>query len=56
MAAPLLSLQRVVGTQSARRIVVHRASRLAPATLAIAKGVIALDGQQFIEELSDARK
>jgi len=51
MASPLTSLQRALQTRPGRLIVVHRKSRLQVTTAAIAKGVDALDVEQFVREL-----
>jgi len=54
MAAPLLSLRRSLKKQSARLVVVHRASRSQPSTAAIAPGTEAIDLDRFVRELSRA--
>jgi hypothetical protein len=51
MASSLTSLQRASQKRSGRLIVVHRRSRLQVPTAAIAKGVEALDLEQFVGEL-----
>jgi predicted AAA+ superfamily ATPase len=51
MASPLTSLQRALQKRSGRLIVVHRRSRLPVPTAAIARGVEALDLEQFVGEL-----
>jgi predicted AAA+ superfamily ATPase len=55
MASPLTSLQRALQKRSGRLIVVHRRSRLEVLTTAIAKGVEALDVEQFVGELSSTK-
>jgi uncharacterized protein len=55
MAAPLLSLQRVLGEKSRRLLVVHRASRLSVVTSVVARGVEALDVERFSKELVRGR-
>jgi predicted AAA+ superfamily ATPase len=55
MAAPLLALQRALGKESKRLIVVHRQSHPAVSTSAVATGVQAFDAARFINELSSAR-
>jgi predicted AAA+ superfamily ATPase len=50
MAAPLLSLSRVLGKRSKRLIIVHRKSHSIPATAAVANGVEALDVERFLAE------
>lgn len=55
MASPLISLQRALQKRAGRLIVVHRKSRLHVPTAAIAKGVEALNLDQFVEELLPAR-
>src|SRR5437870_3739482 len=55
MAAPLLSLRRALGKRAGRLILVHRKSRLQVPTTAVAKGVEALDLEQFVGELLRAR-
>jgi hypothetical protein len=52
MAAPLLSLRRALGKRSKRLIVVHRKSRSAPATAAIASGVEAIDLERLVADLT----
>jgi hypothetical protein len=54
MAAPLLSLRRTLGKRSTRQIIVHGTSRSAPTTQAAARGVEAIDLEQFIADLTDA--
>src|SRR3979490_1736389 len=56
MAAPLLSLQRVLGEKSHRLFVVHRASRLSVATSVLARGVEALDVERFSKQLLRGRQ
>jgi predicted AAA+ superfamily ATPase len=51
MASPLTSLQRASQKRLGRLIVVHRRSRSEVLTTAIAKGVEALDVEQFVGEL-----
>jgi predicted AAA+ superfamily ATPase len=51
MASPLTSLQRALQKRAGRLIVVHRKSREQVTTAAIAKGVEALDLEQFVREL-----
>ncbi len=51
MASPLTSLQRASQKRSVRLIVLHRTSRSEVLTTAIAKGVEALDVEQFVGEL-----
>lgn len=55
MASPLISLQRALQKRAGRLIVVHRKSRLHVPTAAIAKGVEALNLDQFLEELLPTR-
>src|SRR5450755_1574663 len=55
MASPLTSLQRALQNRAARLIVVHRKSRLQVPTAAIARGVEALDLEQFVGELLQTR-
>ena len=50
MAAPLLSLSRVLGKRSKRLIIVHRKSRSIPATAAVANGAEALNVERFLAE------
>src|SRR5437016_13686457 len=52
MASPLTSLQRALQKRAGRLILVHRKSRLQVPTTAVAKGVEALDLEQFVGELS----
>src|SRR5580704_11203718 len=52
MAAPLLSLRRALGKRSKRLIIVHRKSHSAPATVAIASGVEAIDLERFVADLT----
>ncbi len=54
MVAPLLSLRRSLKKQSARLIVVHRASRSQLSTAAIAQGAEAIDLDRFVRELNRA--
>jgi hypothetical protein len=51
MAAPLLSLQRPLGKHLRRMLIVHRKPRAPFSTTAIAKGVEALDVEQFCKQL-----
>ncbi|MGC1438739.1 MAG: ATP-binding protein, partial [Terriglobales bacterium] len=51
MASPLTSLQRGMQKRSGRLIVVHRRAHSEVPTAAIARGVEALDVEQFVEEL-----
>jgi predicted AAA+ superfamily ATPase len=51
MAAPLLSTRRAMTGRPGRLLVVHRKSRSQLPTAAIARGVEALDVEQFIREL-----
>jgi hypothetical protein len=51
MASPLTSLQRALQKRAGRLIVVHRKSWVQVTTAAIAKGVEALDVEQFVREL-----
>ena len=51
MASPLISLRHALQERAGRLIVVHRKSRLDVTTMAIAKGVKALNIDQFVEEL-----
>lgn len=53
MAAPLLSVRRNLGKCSTRQIIVHGKSRSAPVTQAVARGVEALDLDQFIASLNN---
>jgi predicted AAA+ superfamily ATPase len=55
MAARLISLQRAMKNRAARSIVVHRKSQSNVVTSAIAKGVEALDLEQFVDELQKAK-
>jgi predicted AAA+ superfamily ATPase len=52
MAAPLLSLQKALGDRAKRLTVVHRKSTAGVSTSAIAKGVEALDIDQFVTGLN----
>jgi uncharacterized protein len=52
MAAPLLALRRTMETRSTRLIVVHRKSRSAQATRAVASGVEAIELGRFVESLT----
>ena len=54
MAAPLLSLRRVLGKRSERLIIVHGNSRSKVDTKAVAPGVEALDIEQFVANLNHA--
>lgn len=56
MAARLHSLQRFLEKQSRRLLIVLRKSRTSLGTAAIAKGVEALDVEQFSEQLVRGRK
>jgi len=51
MAAPLLSLESALGKQSRRLLIVHRKPQRSVGTTAIAKGVEALDVEQFSKQL-----
>jgi predicted AAA+ superfamily ATPase len=51
MAAPMTSLQRAARNRADRLIVVHRKSQSQISTPAIAKGVEAVDVEQFVHEL-----
>ena len=51
LTAPLLSMRRALARQPGRLIVVHRKSRSQLPTVAIARGVEALDVERFIQEL-----
>lgn len=51
MAAPLLSLQSALEKQSRRLLIVHRKPKGSVGTTAIAKGVEALDVEQFSKQL-----
>jgi predicted AAA+ superfamily ATPase len=55
MAAPMTSLQRAAQNRTDRLIVVHRKSQSQISTPAIAKGVEALDVEEFVEELVRAK-
>ncbi|HUL16183.1 MAG TPA: ATP-binding protein [Terriglobales bacterium] len=55
MAAPLFNLQRALSKRATRLLVVHRHSHTGLPTAAIAKGVEALDLEQFAGELSKMR-
>lgn len=50
MANPLLGLQRALGKKSNRLIVVHRKPRSSTPTVALARGVEALDLERFLRE------
>jgi uncharacterized protein len=52
MASPLTCLERALKKWSGRLLVVHRRSRFRVPTPAIARGVEALDLEQFVGELS----
>jgi predicted AAA+ superfamily ATPase len=52
MAAPLLALRRTMETRSTRLIVVHRKSRSAQVTRAVASGVEAIELERFVESLT----
>lgn len=56
MAAPLLSLQRPLGKPLQRMLIVHRKPRAPFSTAAIAKGVEALDVEQFSKQLVRGQK
>jgi uncharacterized protein len=51
MAASLLSLQSAIGKKSRRLLIVHRKPQRSAGTTAIAKGVEALDVEQFSKQL-----
>ena len=55
VASLLTSLQRASQKRSGRLLVVHRKSRSQTPTTAIARGVEALDVEQFVGELSSTR-
>jgi len=55
MAAPMSSLQRAARNRADRLIVVHRKSQSQISTPAIAKGVEALDVEEFVDELNRAK-
>jgi len=55
MALPMKSLQRAAQNRMERLIVVHRKSQSQISTPAIAKGVEALDMEQFVKELIPGR-
>lgn len=55
MASPLTSLQRGMQKRSGRLIVVHRRAHSEVPTAAIARGVEALDVEQFVEELDHGK-
>ena len=55
MASPLTSLQRGMQKRSGRLIVVHRRAHWEVPTAAIARGVEALDVEQFVEELDHGK-
>ncbi len=55
MASPLTSLQRGMQKRSGRLIVVHRRAHSEVPTAAIARGVEALDVEQFVEELAHGK-
>jgi uncharacterized protein len=55
MAAPMTSLQRAAGNRTDRLIVVHRKSQSQISTPAIAKGVEAVDVEEFVQELIRAK-
>jgi predicted AAA+ superfamily ATPase len=52
MAAPMLSLSRIVEDRATRRIVVYRKSRTGPAYTALARGAEALTLEQFSAEIN----
>jgi len=52
MAAPLLALRRAMEKRSTRLIVVHRKSRSAQATSAVARGVEAIELERFVATLT----
>jgi uncharacterized protein len=56
MASPLISLQRALQKRSGRLVVVHRRSRSEVPTAAIARGVEALDVEQFVRELVHTKR
>ncbi len=55
MAAPMTSLQRVARNRTDRLMVVHRKSQSQISTPAIAKGVEAVDVEEFVHELIRAK-
>ena len=55
MAAPLLALRRTMEKRSTRLIVVHRKSRSAQATSAVARGVEAIELERFVATLTAGR-
>ena len=55
MASPLLALSRSLPKRSRRSLLVHRESRSAVSTTALASGVEALDMRQFVQELARVR-
>ena len=55
MAAPMSSLRRAARNRADRLIVVHRKSQSQISTPAIAKGVEALDVEEFVDELNRAK-
>jgi len=56
MAAPLLSLRRVLGKRPKRLIIVHRKPHFIPRTAIVANGVEALDVERFQEEFERGHK
>ncbi|MGB9409255.1 MAG: ATP-binding protein [Terracidiphilus sp.] len=52
MATPMLSLSQTVGNRAARRLVVYRKPRTGPAFTVLAKGVEALNVEQFSAEIN----
>src|SRR6266581_2245138 len=52
LAAPLLALRRTMEKRSTRLIVVHRKSRSAQATSAVARGVEAIELERFVATLT----
>jgi hypothetical protein len=52
MAGPLLSLQRALGKRAKRLLLVHAKSRSSLSTKAVARGVEALDLEQFVASLT----
>lgn len=55
MAAPMTSLRRAARNRTDRLIVVHRKSQSQISTAAIAKGVEAVDVEEFVQELIRAK-
>jgi predicted AAA+ superfamily ATPase len=54
MAGPLFSLGRAFGKRLKRLMIVHQRSRSGPNTVAVAKGVEALDLERFVAKLADS--